>query len=54
MTKVFIFPTARNNAATAPLLHKLKQAQKVSPFELVIPNLKAANNPPPEPPPQAA
>jgi hypothetical protein len=54
MTKVFIFPAARNNAATAPLLHKLKQAQKASPFELVIPNLKAANNPTPEPPPQAA
>ena len=50
MTKVFLFPTARNNAATAPLLYKLKQAQKASPFELVIPNIKAANNPYPEPP----
>lgn len=54
MTKVFLFPTARNNAATAPLLHTLKQAQKASPFELVIPNIKAANNPSPEPPPHAA
>ncbi|WP_155945824.1 MULTISPECIES: hypothetical protein [unclassified Pseudoalteromonas] len=54
MTKVFLFPTARNNAATTPLLHKLKQAQQVSPFHLVIPQLKAANNPYPEPPPTAA
>lgn len=54
MTKVFLFPTAKNNAATGLLLSKLKQAQKVSPFHLVVPKLKAANNPYPEPPPSAA
>ena len=54
MTKVFLFPTARNNAATGPLLHKLKQAQKVCPFQLIIPEQKAANSPSPEPPPHAA
>lgn len=54
MTKVFLFPTTRTNGATAPVLHQLKQVQKVSPFHLVIPKLKAANNPYPEPPPTAA
>ncbi|WP_158683776.1 hypothetical protein [Pseudoalteromonas sp. T1lg22] len=50
MTKVFLFPGTKSTAAA---LNALKQVQQDHPFELVVPALKVANTPPPEPP-QAA